>query len=82
MITIGRTDMPSQLPAILDRVALGETVLITDFGMPFAKLVPETSQEVRDSAAVGRAMLAHRDKFGPTLGEDLTIRQLIEEGRR
>ena len=82
MTTIRRADITSELPAILDRVARGETVFITDFGKPFAKRVPEASPEIQDPAAVGRAMLAHRVKFGPTLGDDLTIRQLIEEGRR
>ena len=82
MTTIPRTDMTSELPAILDRVARGETILITESGKPFARLVPEGTPAPKDPAAVGRAMLEYRDKFGPTLGDDLTIRQLIEEGRR
>lgn len=82
MTTIGRAEMTAELPAILDRVAGGETILITESGKPFAKLTPAQAGKSTDLAAAGRAILEYRDKYGPTLGSDLTIRQLIDEGRR
>lgn len=42
---------------------------------------PRRSREVVDGGEILRQMKELRDKQGPTLGDDLTIRDLIEEGR-
>jgi hypothetical protein len=44
-------------------------------------LVPFEVQPARDLAEVIEEMLAYRDQHGPILGDDLTVRELIEEGR-
>jgi hypothetical protein len=45
-------------------------------------LVPLPAENKKDIRKIVKEMLAYRDKHGPTLGPDLTIRDLIEEGRR
>jgi len=62
------------------RVARGEKILITRHGQALAMLVPaaaETKPEVRDTVRQLREL-----RKGVTLGPDLTIRQLLDEGRR
>jgi prevent-host-death family protein len=66
---------------LLDRVAKGSTVLITRRGKPAALLMPPPAEANKDVAEVVKEMLAFRDREGPTLGS-LTVRELIEEGRR
>jgi len=72
------------LPELLDRVASGETITLTEKGQPVAQIVPAPAPQKSpgEIAEVVRKMLEFRDMRGPTLGDDLTIRDLIEEGRR
>jgi prevent-host-death family protein len=69
-------------PRLLERVAKGERITITRHGKPIARLVPVKPAERPDAQRVVAEMLAWRDRQGPTLGPDLTVRDLIEEGRR
>lgn len=65
---------------LLDQVAKGKTVLITRRGRPAALLSPppdDTRKDVRQVIAEMKA-LRRENK----LGKGLSIRQLIEEGRR
>ena len=83
MDTIGSFDAKTHLPELLRRVEQGESITITKHGKPVARLVPVIPTKPKtDVKQVVEAMLAFRDREGPTLGEDLTIRDLIEEGRR
>ena len=83
MDTIGSFDAKTHLPELLRRVEQGESITITKHGKPVARLVPAIPTKPKaDVKQVVEAMLAFRDREGPTLGEDLTIRDLIEEGRR
>lgn len=82
MTEIGSFEAKTHLPQLLDRVARGERIVITKRGKPVAMLVPPPADEKLDVRKVVKAMLAFRDTDGPTLGKGLTIRQLIEEGRR
>jgi prevent-host-death family protein len=80
MTTVGAYDAKTHLPQLLERVARGEKILITRHGEAVAMLVPAQAEKKPDVRAVLRQMRALRK--GATLGPDLTIRQLIEEGRR
>lgn len=80
--TVGSYEAKTHLPALLDRVAKGESITITKHGKPVARLVPVQAEAGRDVEEVVREMLAFRDKSGPVLGDDVTIRDLINEGRR
>jgi prevent-host-death family protein len=81
MHTVGTFEAKTHLSELLDRVAKGDEITITRNGKPIARLVP-----VGDGAtASDRRELARRiDKArrGVKLGPGLTLRRLIDEGRR
>jgi prevent-host-death family protein len=80
MQTVGAYEAKTHLPELLDRVAKGETITITKHGKPVAQLVPAQAKKP-DVRQVIDDMLEFRDKANVTLG-GITIRELIEEGRR
>jgi len=82
MDTVGSFEAKTHLPKLLERVSRGEKITITKRGKPVAMLVPPPSESTKDVRQVVNETLEWRDREGPTLGEDLTIRDLIEEGRR
>jgi prevent-host-death family protein len=68
---------------LLARAEAGEEIMIHRHGKPVAKLVPvkrkltlEERQKAHDD------YLVWRKEHGPRLGPDITIRELINEGRR
>ena len=77
---VGSYEAKTHLPRLLSQVEKGETITITRRGKPIARIVPAEA-ETRSVAAVVEEMLAYRDQHGPALGTDLTVRELIEEGR-
>ena len=79
MKQVGVYEAKTHLPQLLDEVERGETVTITRHGKPVARLVPVSPPRMTVHEAI-EAMLA----FGKEhpLGDDITIRELIEEGRR
>ena len=80
MKTVGSYEAKTHLPRLLDEVAKGEEITITKHGVPVAVLVPPPGNRRR---SVGEVIEEIRElRKGVTLGDDLTIRQLIEEGRR
>jgi prevent-host-death family protein len=80
MATVGAYEAKTHLPTLLKRVAHGEEILITRRGRAIAMLVPPKADNPRDVRRVLQQMRELRK--GVTLGPDLTIWQLIEEGRR
>jgi prevent-host-death family protein len=79
MATIGAYEAKTHLPALLDRVERGETIVITRHGRAVAELRP-THDHAR--VTVGEAIAGLRDfQRTHTLG-GTTIRELIEDGRR
>jgi prevent-host-death family protein len=81
MTTISYYDARTHFSELLDQVAKGKKVLITRRGKPAALLTPPPAEAKKDVGEVVKEMLAFRDREGPTLG-DVTIRELIDEGRR
>ena len=81
MESIGAYEAKTHLPQLLDRVAKGEEFTITKHGKPVARL---TAAEPDSHKANVRQVIAEMRAFrkGNTLGEGITIRDLIEEGRR
>ena len=79
MITIGLSEAGSQLPKLVDRVAQGELITITKQGIPVARIVPVPNQNNSDLARVIQDIKEYRK--GRRL-EGLSIREMIEEGRR
>jgi prevent-host-death family protein len=80
METVGAYEAKTHLSHLLDRVARGEEIQITRNGRPVARLVPEPDAEPTDIRAVIARVKELRK--GRRRGKDVTIRQLIEEGRR
>jgi prevent-host-death family protein len=80
MTTVGAIDATTRLPELLDKVAAGETVVITRNGQPVAHLVPAPGKSVGGATA---AMIEQwiETRKGITLG-GLRVRDLIDEGRR
>jgi prevent-host-death family protein len=80
MESVGAYEAKTHLPQLLDRVARGEEIQITRNGRPIARLVPEPAKQATDI----RAVIAQIREFrkGRKLGDDITIRELIDEGRR
>ena len=79
MITIGAYEAKTRLSELLDKVEQGEEVLITKHKRPVARLVPAEADQKRPPEEVVRDLLEFRK--GHTLGDDLTVRDAIEEGR-
>jgi prevent-host-death family protein len=79
MQTVGAYEAKTHLPALLDRVAQGEQITITRHGVPVAVLTPPSGARKGDVQAAIRDLLEFRK--GHRL-DGLSIRELIEEGRR
>jgi prevent-host-death family protein len=80
MSTVGAYRAKTHLAELLDRVERGERITITRHGRPVAELVPPmgASDLTVDEAIEGLRSFRSRH----SLGEGLTIRDLITEGRR
>jgi len=79
MKTVGAFEAKTHLNELLRQVSQGETIRITRRGVPVAKLVPAEDGEHRDLKQVVRDIREIRK--GANL-RGLTIRKLIDEGRR
>jgi prevent-host-death family protein len=77
-ITVGDAGM--QFPDLIDRVAGGEEVLITQGGTPVVRMIPVG--QPRDEAARRAAVIAMRKLAERHRLNGLSIRDLIAEGRR
>ena len=82
MTTIGFYEARTRLSELLNDVASGKQILITRRGKPVAIISPPPKQKSAEVNEVVDEMLRFRDREGPTLGGEITIRQLIEQGRR
>jgi prevent-host-death family protein len=80
MREIGAFEAKNRLGTLLDWVELGEEIIITRRGEAVARLVPNRPKN--DNADARTAAQEIRDmRRGVTLGAELTIRDLIDEGR-
>lgn len=81
MATVGAFEAKTKLSELLDMVERGEEITITRHGEPVAKLVP-----VRGDAERARVKALIEEiketRKGLTLGGGVSIKELIEEGRR
>lgn len=81
MTTVGAFEAKTHLSELLDRVAKGERILITNRGKPVAVLIPPGLQEMKDPAATGRAMLEYRERVKRSLDRS-TFREMAHEGHQ
>jgi prevent-host-death family protein len=80
MDSVGTFEAKTHLTRLLERVARGERIVITNRGKAFAMLVPPEEGVRPDAAEVGRAMLDYRDKIKRRLGG--SFRDMAHEGHR
>ncbi len=80
MESVGTFEAKTHLTRLLERVARGERIIITNRGKAMAMLIPPEAVGRADSAEVGRAMLAYRDRVRRQLGG--TFREFAHEGHR
>jgi prevent-host-death family protein len=78
MKQVGVYEAKTQLPRLLDEVEQGEEITITRYGRPIARIVPlrERRRTVREVIEAMREL-----RKGNRL-DGITIRELIEEGRK
>ncbi len=79
METVGSYEAKTHLPNLLQRAARGEKITITKHGVPIAMLVPANGTNKQNAKEVIEEI--KRLRKGRRL-RGVTIRQLIEEGRR
>ncbi len=78
-MTVGAYEAKTHLPALLERVEKGERITITRHGHAIAELVPAGAANrpsVKDAIQELKRLRKGRSLKG------ITIRELIEEGRR
>jgi prevent-host-death family protein len=81
MNTVGTYEAKGNLSQLLERVAKGERITITKRGKPIAVLVPALQETKPDLKQVIKDFIAYSKQQKRTLGR-LTVRNMIEEGRR
>lgn len=79
MKTVGAFEAKTHLNELLRKVSRGETIRITRRGVPVAELVPPSESKPTDLEKTVRDIREIRK--GTSL-KGLTIRKLIDEGRR
>ena len=79
METVGAYEAKTHLPRLLERAEAGYRTTITRHGVPVAVLVPYDQAANVDVQSVIQALRAFRE--GKRL-DGLTVREMVEEGRR
>jgi prevent-host-death family protein len=79
METVGAYEAKTHLPKLLERVSKGERITITKHGIPVAVLQPPETEKAVDMKSVIAELRTLRNKHRL---DGLSIREMIEEGRR
>jgi prevent-host-death family protein len=79
METVGAYEAKIHLPKLLERVSKGERITITKHGIPVAVLQPPDPEKAVDTKSIIAELRQLRNQHN--LG-GLSIREMIEEGRR
>jgi len=79
METVGAYEAKTHLPNLLQRVAKGEKITITKHGVPVATLQAPDSQRTYPVSETIEELRKFRSKHRL---DGISIRELIEEGRR
>ncbi len=78
MTTVVALETDTHLPQLVERVAQGESITITQHGRPVAVLVPPPTEKPDVDATIQKILDFGK---GRSLG-GFSIRNLVEEGRR
>ncbi len=84
MESVGSFEAKTHLAQLLERVAKGEEFTITKHGKPVARLVSSSAAAATKPKPDVKQVIKQLKAFSKrnTLGKGLTLRELIEEGRR
>jgi prevent-host-death family protein len=82
--TVGAYEAKTKLPELLERAASGEVITITKHDQPMAKLIPATGPSHADLGSLFEQMdeIRRHSILNPPGKPKLTVKQLIEEGRK
>jgi prevent-host-death family protein len=82
--TVGAYEAKTKLPELLERAAAGEIITITKHNQPIARLVPARTPDRASLDALFKEMddIRERSPLNPPGKPRLSIKQLIEEGRK
>ena len=80
----GVADAKARFSELLARAEADESITISRHGRAVAKLIPAAKRELTPEERLKswEEWVAYRRKHNITLGPDVSIKQLIEEGRR
>ena len=79
MRTVSLSQARAEFSSLLDAAARGEEIILTRYGVPVAMLIPPPAPIGADANVAIDAWLEIRE--GITL-DGLSVREMIEEGRR
>ena len=79
MKTVGAYEAKTHLPALLEEVAQGATIMITKHGKPVAMLTPvgSVARMTKEEALAGLKELRAKYSMG-----GISVKELIDEGRK
>lgn len=81
MKTMGAFAAKTHFSEMLLKVVNGEKFIITKHGKKVALLLPITQEESREKQIEGLINTMQKHRKGITLGKNLTIKDMISEGR-
>ena len=81
MNTVGIFDAKNRLSELVERAARGEEIVITRRGEQVARLMPPRAPDALGQAQA-LATRIRRSRAGQPPGNEVSIRAMIEEGRR
>lgn len=81
MTTVGIFEAKNRLSELVERAARGEEIVITRRGEQVARLMPPRAPDaLAEAHALARRI--RQNRAGQALGDGVSIRDMIEEGRR
>lgn len=81
MTEIGIFEAKNRLSELIERAARGEEIVITRRGAQVARLMPPQVPDAKGQARILASRIRH-SRAGQVLGGGISIRDLIEDGRR
>lgn len=82
MQSVGAFDAKTHFSQLLDRVEKGEEIIVTRHGQKVAIIKPIEKEESEENQRQRAIDAIRKLRKGVTLGKDLAIKDLINEGRR
>ncbi len=82
MVTVGAFEAKTHFSQLLVQVVAGETIIITKHGEPIARLTPMDQRDKVLGLPMKAVAAIRALRQGVKLGKKLSLKQLIQEGRK